>query len=281
MLSAIRRRIHLSPATVIAGLAMVFAITGGAYAANNVSSGPNATVAKKAKTKVLRGPRGPQGPAGKQGPAGAPGAQGLAGANGKDGAPGPEGKEGKAGKDGAPGLEGKAGKDGAPGKSVESFPITDPSKCHEQGGVALEVEESGDPHEICNGQPWTVGSLPKGATEMGTWALGNVEAESFQYISLSFSVPLAEGTLPSSVHYVNGAGNEEVEGEVVAEPAVNCHGNAENPSAPAGMVCIYQTAKSGMFLESTIREGRAGVTLGFNVTAAKAHAYGSWAVTAS
>ena len=36
MFSAIRRQMHVSPATVIATLALVFAMTGGAYAASKV-----------------------------------------------------------------------------------------------------------------------------------------------------------------------------------------------------------------------------------------------------
>ena len=50
MFSAIRRRIHFSPATVIATLALVFAMTGGAYAASKFLI----TSTKQISPKVLK-----------------------------------------------------------------------------------------------------------------------------------------------------------------------------------------------------------------------------------
>ncbi len=80
-----RRRIP-SPAMVVACLALFVALGGTGYAASGaLSNGGPATVAKKHRRTVLRGPRGPRGPrgltgpTGPQGPAGAAGAQGPAG----------------------------------------------------------------------------------------------------------------------------------------------------------------------------------------------------------
>jgi hypothetical protein len=100
MLRAIRNRV--TPSTVIATVALVFAMTGGAYAANKYLI----TSTKQISPKVLKvlkalkgssgangvagaagpgGPGGPQGPAGAGGPAGAKGATGAAGKDGKTG----------------------------------------------------------------------------------------------------------------------------------------------------------------------------------------------------
>ena len=95
-------------ANVTATLALVFAMTGGAYAASKYLI----TSSKQISPKVLKqlaskaGPKGATGAAGLAGPAG-PG--GAAGPKGESGAPGQEGKEGKPGVPGEPGTEGKEG----------------------------------------------------------------------------------------------------------------------------------------------------------------------------
>jgi hypothetical protein len=82
MLNAIRR--NLSVPTAIAVVALVFAMTGGAFAAKDYATG----AAKGSKSKAKRGPRGPKG---KQGPAGPEGPQG------KQGPAGPQGPKGDTG----------------------------------------------------------------------------------------------------------------------------------------------------------------------------------------
>jgi hypothetical protein len=83
MLSAIRR--NLSPTTAIAIVALVFAMSGGAIAAN--SAGGSAEASKKAGKRGPRGLRGKQGPKGLQGPKGDTGARGAAGPKGDTGDP--------------------------------------------------------------------------------------------------------------------------------------------------------------------------------------------------
>lgn len=75
----------------IAVLALVFAMSGGAFAAQDYfhESGPQAR-----KQVAKRGPAGPRGPRGAQGPAGAAGAQGPVGPVGAAGAAGARGPEG-------------------------------------------------------------------------------------------------------------------------------------------------------------------------------------------
>jgi hypothetical protein len=100
----------LSYANVVATLALVFAMSGGALAASRYLI----TSTKQVSPKVLkqlqgkpgaRGTNGAQGPAGPQGPAGAAGAKGetgAAGATGPAGSTGAKGEAGAAGKEGSP-----------------------------------------------------------------------------------------------------------------------------------------------------------------------------------
>ncbi len=105
MFSAIRRRMRVTPATVIASLALVFAMAGGAYAAGRyvITSTKQIKPSVFAQLKGKAGANGAQGAAGQAGPQGAAGA---AGGKGETGGTGPEGKEGKAGKEGKEGPEG-------------------------------------------------------------------------------------------------------------------------------------------------------------------------------
>jgi hypothetical protein len=99
MFSAIRRRMHVSPATATATLALVFAMTGGAYAASKVLI----TSTKQISPKVLKSLQGRAGPAGKSGAPGAPGPAGPAGAAGAKGENGGTGPQGPQGPQGEPG----------------------------------------------------------------------------------------------------------------------------------------------------------------------------------
>jgi hypothetical protein len=75
-----------SPAFAVGMAALFVALGGTGYAATSSGGDHSATAA--AKTKVVRGPRGPRGPRGIQGPRGAQGVTGARGATGTPGAPG-------------------------------------------------------------------------------------------------------------------------------------------------------------------------------------------------
>ncbi|HEX4116501.1 MAG TPA: hypothetical protein VHY18_11575 [Solirubrobacteraceae bacterium] len=136
MFSAIRRR--LTYANVAMTLALVFAMSGGAYAAGKVLITSTKQISPKV-LKQLKGSAGSKGAAGANGPAGPQGPAGATGAAGKEGAPG---------KEGATGKEGTAGKEGAPGKDgTTGFTKTLPSNETETGSwaysfVAGEAEVS-------------------------------------------------------------------------------------------------------------------------------------------
>ena len=209
MFSALRKQV--TPATIVALMALVFALTGGAFAASgggggaspakpNVSVGSTvalATLAKsKAKAKV--GPRGPAGPAGK---AGASGAQGPVGPAGAQGAQGTAGAAGAKGETGPQGPEGKAGKPGANGENGE------------------------------NGTTGFTETLPEGKTETGTWVIrGTVKTEG-EYLAttISFPIPL-KGEQSASPYYL------EV-GEDV--PPDECRGSLASPGAVPGHLCVF------------------------------------------
>lgn len=167
MFSAIRRRLHVSPATVIASLALVFAMAGGAYAAGRYVI----TSTKQIKPSVLaqlKGKAGSAGANGAQGPAGPQGAVGAAGGKGETGGTGPEGKEGKAGKEGKEGPEGSPWTDGGTlpeGATLKGeWTVTGQASAAEQrfyGSVSFEIPLSAAPlrHYIKFQAP-----LPSGCT---------------------------------------------------------------------------------------------------------------------
>ena len=120
-------RKRLSYANVTATLALVFAMSGGALAANHYLI--NST--KQINPKVLKKLTGKPGKTG---------AAGATGAAGKEGPQGPTGKEGAAGKEGLTGKEGAAGSavgyalvlengevPGATAKGVSTADVTHPS----------------------------------------------------------------------------------------------------------------------------------------------------------
>ncbi len=214
MFKALRK--HITPATVLAFVALVFAVTGGAFAASGNGGGterssgigrqatasltrgnPVATAAKsKAKSKTKAGPRGPAGPAGKNGATGATGPAGPAGATGPGGAAGAKGETGAQGPQGSPGTPGATGPEGKSGFTE---------------------------------------TLPKGKTEQGVWAVSGQSGVATG--AISFVIPLESAP---AVDYVNENG-QELTGTGAQTPAV-CTGSAVNPTAPEGTLCVYATS---------------------------------------
>jgi hypothetical protein len=269
MLSMIRKRVTF--ANVALTLALVFAMSGGAYAAKKYLITSTSQISPKVLS-ALKGKAGPAGPAGAVGvgTAGAQGPTGPAGAAGAKGETGPEGKEGKQGVPGSPGAKGAAGSPWTAGGTL-------PSKATETGA-------------------WAFGYLTEGATR-GTTLLR---------VPISFTIPLAaglEGTgcatvepVPTphvaatcQVHYIN-ANNEEVISESENVPSTACTGTVEAPTAAPGNLCVYTTKLvAATFTSDSIKraDGIGGITgtatagAMFNIKIEEeAEGWGTWAVTA-
>jgi len=256
MFSTLRTRFGIPG--VISVMALVFAMIGGAYAANNSTSNGKATASAKAK-KGPRGPKGatgPAGPAGAQGPAGPAGAKGDAGANGSNGAGGEKGATGPTGPAGAKGTAGAAGATGATGPT----------------GFSGFTE-----------------TLPPGKTETGVWAVSvfGIPNQAEVYAPISFNIPLQDASEESFV--LNKA--ETALGEGPGFEA-GCTGSVAEPTAPEGILCVYtdeEVANESTLISLTLFDehtgyrtsGTALVVFGEGPeNGASFSGRGSWAVTA-
>ena len=259
-------RIHSKLGTagfVVAIVALVAALGGGAYAAQQ--AGLNGK--QKKQVKSIANSEAKKYANSNPGPTGAQGPQGITG---------PQGSKGDAGN---PGSNGSDGSDGSDGQSVTVTNEPPGANCT-SGGKKL-VSASGTTY-VCNGETGFTDTLPAGKTETGTWAIGPKDKTS--WIPLSFNIPLEEA--PESIYYVNAAGEEVTDFFGGRQPAANCLGDFENPTAPAGAVCVYAETEIGVGAEF---EGSrpsdpnlyvSGAVFGYSLTAENKEAWGSWAVTA-
>ena len=103
MLKALRKR--MTYANIALTLALVFAMTGGAYAAKKYLITSTKQISPSV-LKALAGKAGPAGTTGAQGPQGAQGPAGAKGETGPQGATGPQGTTGAKGATGATGPQG-------------------------------------------------------------------------------------------------------------------------------------------------------------------------------
>lgn len=210
MFQLLRR--HINPATIMAFVALVFAITGGAFAATGSGGSGGNTSAKtsasathvtltasaaksKAKPKTKAGPRGPAGPRG---------ATGATGATGPAGATGPGGPQGPAGTNGVNGEKGEKGEQGPKG----------------------ETGPEGKPYE----------RLPSGMTETGIWTV-NSNSEGAT-VPISFPVALSAELPAADVHFVTKKEWAEEEGHEAPE---GCPGTNLHPAAKSGNLCVYES----------------------------------------
>ncbi|HWI97051.1 MAG TPA: hypothetical protein VNS60_13380 [Solirubrobacterales bacterium] len=265
MFKRLKQRLEASgPGLTVAVIAMVLALTGGAFAAAGKLTGPQKKEVEKIAKKVAK--------------------------PGKPGAPGPAGKDGTNGTNGAKGDKGDNGTNGTNGTNGKSAVVTpepEGENC-EKGGVAVEV--SGEPATkkfVCNGQegsPWTVdGTLPPEKTETGAWAFTGTTADTNGIrVPISFPIHLSGGLEETAVHF---------QGE--SEFGVHCPGIVAVPEADPGQLCVYVnnadefpvtgTTVVGIFkLDNPEEPGasRAGAILRFVPPTAAAAGGGSFAVTA-
>jgi Collagen triple helix repeat (20 copies) len=229
MFSTLRNRFGIPG--IISVIALVFALVGGAFAANNLGgSGKGATASVK---KSLKGPRGPRGPKGATGAAGPAGPAGPAGANGDAGTPGAKGVTGSTGATGATGATGPGGAPGAKGATGPTGP-TGPE-----------------------GSPWALdGTLPAGATLTGAYSApgqddipsglgqGSMDNGDIAYSLASFSLPVVP---PPTAVYVPGVptGGSGT-GSFGSNAGAGCPGVTAGgvPQAASGKLCVYGLAAS-------------------------------------
>lgn len=262
MVSLIRR--HVNAASIVAFIALIFAMTGGAMAVNShggpgakasAALGSKAIVGTEAKSKAKskggsKGPPGPRGATGAVGPAGPAGSTGPAGPAGSAGA---KGETGTTGTTGATGLTGPAGEKGRQG-------------------------EKGEP-----GEPGTFGggALPPEKTESGSWSVAPLATGSSAFVAFSFPAPLeAKMSGPTHIAFVT-------EAEANSKANANCPGNAEDPQAAVGYFCFYVGSGENLKYEGTFSPafaqasvGTSGGFVSLGATKEPAYGSGSWAVTA-
>jgi len=191
---------------VVAVIALIFALAGGAWASNRHHRKSGKFVTKPQAMKIAQQEA-------KKYANSNPGAPGAKGDTGGTGAQGPKGDKGE---------KGDTGSQGVPGNDGKSVLLTDiPTgefACDELGGVEvrLEGQSVGEGKEVCNGKegsPWTAGGvLPPEATETGAWAYSTTvvvksgEPSGVQVdIPISFTIPLS-AELDSSHVYFLGKG---------------------------------------------------------------------------
>lgn len=201
---------HVNATSVVAVIALLLAMTGGAYAAGVIKITSIKQISPKV-VKQLQGKTGKAGANGVPGPAGASGPQGAAGPQGPGGAGGAKGETGSQGPQGVPGNPGKEGKKGE------------------------------------TGSPWPAGgTLPEGATETGVWRFGPVAGSNTTVAVASFPIPLAKALDEEHVHVINSKGEEILFGEPpTTVPPTKCGepvGTAAAPKAASGNLCIYITS---------------------------------------
>jgi hypothetical protein len=250
MLSAIRKR--LTYANVAMTLALVFAMSGGAYAAKHYLITSTKQISPKV-LKALKGANGKNGTAGPAGPAGAAGA-GTAGAQGAQGAQGPQGPAG---------TNGEKGTTGTAGTSVTSKEVAAPACTNKEGGSEFTAA-SGNKTFACNGKegsPWTAsGTLPSGKTLYGEWGIFQKPKEAVETLgnTVSFALPLQSAP---AAHILNEHEKELVFNSTTTKveevSSTVCKGNAESPTAPSGTLCVYALHEGGL-LEPELNEGGFG-----------------------
>ncbi len=277
MFSRIRKR--FTYANVAMTLALVFAMTGGAYAAKRYLI----TSTKQISPKVLTQLKGANGKNGTNGTNGAVGPQGPAG---------PQGLQGAAG----PGLQGKEGPTGKDGVSVTSTALAAKNATCSEGGSEFTAAE-GKKTFACTGKQGKEGTfdgspLPQGKTVRGAWALSGYGEATYPNpgfglakAAVSFPAPISPGLAPA--HYIGPAEGENEEESKWAEAIKEgkCKGFNENPAAAEGQLCIFASSEYNLATVPGVNISGPGATsLGFVMGALNGgkgafFAEGTWAVT--
>lgn len=266
-------RIHEKLGTagfVISIVALIAALTGGAYAAGALSPQVKKQITKESKKFSKKfskqfaqvGPQGPQG---------------------NPGAPGAKGDTGSSGANGSPGTNGTNGTNGEPGMCSEAEPeCALPSGAVLTGKWAIAGGES-DFELATISFPLRVSPPPTALRE------GELAGFTVGYELQDGNIELYGPNTLSAIEEALGEGEDPtplVEEDKAAFEAA-CPGSPAEPEATSGFLCIYQsdqgpgvrapTASVG-FKGTAEAAGEFGVTIPFETTAKGAFARGTWAV---
>lgn len=292
---------------VIAVIALVFAMIGGAYAASGgLTSKQKKEVKKIAKSEAQKlvgtGPTGPAGPAG---PPGTAGAQGPTGPEGPEGLQGPAGANGTNGADGKTVLSGTTVPAASLGTNGDFYIRTTTSEIY--GPKAAGVW--GSPTSLKGadgapgapgapggpgpeGSPWVAGTAPSEVILKGTWSIPQYTAAG---AAEAINVPISTGVPVPTGPQLNlalGAGLVNTE-EAEQQAEVFCPGSAANPTiatefaelAGVGVLCIYAQSQTNLTppeggfdnTDFPLGESGGGLVAKFKSTAAgTAKGFGSW-----
>ena len=199
-------RIHNKLGTaglVVAIVALVAALGGAAFAAGvpGLNSKQKKQVKQIAKTEAKK--------FAKAGPTGPTGPAGPAGAAGPTGPAGTAGADGKAGATGPTGPTGPTGKTGVTGVTGVTGPTGESGACSKENAECV---------------------MPSGSTLSGAWSVGQTaRGVAFPTDSISFVLKYP-GETPPTIVYVPKEEEKE-----------NCPGNAAEPAAEPGFLCVYET----------------------------------------
>ncbi len=256
MFLKIRKRLTVTH--VLLALVLVFAMTGGAYAAKKYIITSTKQISP-AVLKQLQGKTGSAGIPGAQGPAGPAGPAGTNGTNGT-GKDGQNGQNGQNGNSGATGHAGPTGSTGPTGKAGTDGEIGATGPTGSQGSTG--------PEGVC---ATTHCVLPSGASEKGVWAVSGTHSTFANALltSISFTIPLAE---EPSIHEIQ---KDET-------PPAGCEGSATDPGAEPGNLCIFVNEDENIkAVGAFTHAGKIGAIVLAQVvnTAEVASANGTWAVT--
>jgi hypothetical protein len=237
-------RTQINATTVVAVIALVFAMAGGAYAAGRYLITSTKQISPKV-LKQLMGARGAAGAAGAQGATGAQGPQGPQGSQGPQGANGEKGEKGEKGDVGPQGEPWTAGGVLPKGKTEEGAWSVTPLSVT----PAVAVGEG----PISFGIPLKAAPLVGFVNEKGEESLAVQENVPGEFEFGSF------------------------------EPAKNCLGTVEEPKAHEGYLCVYVVKMPARSLPASVRPYASGAILALLQQGEGSGGIpiaGTWAVTA-
>jgi Collagen triple helix repeat (20 copies) len=243
---------RLTFANIVMTLALVFVMTGGAYAAKHYLI----TSIKQISPKVVKQLKGAQG------------ARGPAGAGGPAGPVGPAGPTGPAGAAGTPGAKGEAGAKGEPGaEGKEGSPWT-------AGGVLPSGKSE-------YGQ-WSAAASAKGF---------EVAAMTGASFPIPLKEPPAENANNTAAHFIGLEEGEKEPHESLFIENHECGGTVVNPSAAPGHLCVFAAEANNLFTVQIVDPSAASLSINtvgttgatFRIVSKEegvVMARGTWAMTA-